>query len=136
MVGNASGATPRPAPCSRPLVPVAARVSALRPEDASLDGLLRVDSFPAGVLSADKEASAALDEERGRPSSCPHVTDPHVCILDVIDDSNGGRTLSQARCSRSLPEKLCLRCAMAARGAVESFLESSSRSHVDMCAID
>lgn len=94
----------------------------------------RVDPFPTGMLPTDKKAAGALDEERGRPSLYPRVTDPRACILDVIDDSNGARTLSQARSSHSLPESLCSRCALAVRGAVETFLESSDRAHADVCA--
>lgn len=90
-----------------------------------------VDPFPAGLLEDGKEASG---EERGRPGSFPRVGVERSYILDTIDDCNGGGTLSQVRSSRSLPETLCNRCTLAVRGAVETFLESSSRAHADVCA--
>ncbi|KAK1870329.1 hypothetical protein I4F81_012791 [Pyropia yezoensis] len=47
----------------------------------------------------------------------------------VVGVEARGYTLSQKHTSTTLPENLCKRCTLAFRGAIETFLESSTRAH-------
>lgn len=87
-----------------------------------------VDPFPASLFP-----TASVDEEAGcSPRRLRGEFDRRTWVLDVIDECHGGYTLSEERCARSLPTTVCGRCKVAVRGAVEAFLESSSRAHVDV----
>lgn len=102
---------------------------------------LTADPFPPGLLSL--PASHSEDGDAHAMDAVKEITsgmDPAMVpayrayVLDAIDDCLSGHTLSQRRSINSLPENLCPRCALAVRGAIEAFLESSNRAHINVHA--
>lgn len=99
-----------------------------------------VDPFPAGLFSSPASdpcpsSIVSFAGEITTATRCFRQLDEmnrRTCVLDAIDDCHGGSTLSEGRCAWSLPGKFCRRCKTAVRGAVEAFLESSSRAHADV----
>lgn len=57
-------------------------------------------------------------------------------ILDTADSLQQGGTIGDELMNRAMKKRFCLRCQIATRGAVETFLESSVRSHTDLRAKD
>lgn len=96
---------------------------------------LLVDPFSPGVLSRPEGAvAAAATSDTPIPATSATIEAKRTYILDKLDDHRGGHTMSQMREQDSLPRKLCQCCNVAARAAVEAFLESSSRAHVNVHA--
>lgn len=88
---------------------------------------LVADPFPPERFSRLNEPHQREGADGGRQPRMPLSTRAYV--LDVIDDCHRGYTLSQKHTSTTLPENLCKRCTLAFRGAIETFLESSTRAH-------
>eukprot|EP00168_Porphyra_purpurea_P006241 TRINITY_DN17676_c0_g1_i1.p1 TRINITY_DN17676_c0_g1~~TRINITY_DN17676_c0_g1_i1.p1 ORF type:complete len:524 (-),score=69.34 TRINITY_DN17676_c0_g1_i1:110-1681(-) len=93
------------------------------------------DPFPPGILSRKDSAVDTLAASHAPdPASSATIEAQRTYILDKLDDYRGGHTMSQLRARVSLPQPLCHCCELAVCGAVEAFLESSSRAHVNVCA--
>lgn len=96
---------------------------------------LTADPFPRGLLSREEANPADWDAKDGAIEiDCTQLEAHRAYILDAIDDCLSGHTLSQRRALSSLPGDLCKRCSLAVRGAVEAFLESSNRAHINVHA--
>lgn len=102
---------------------------------------LTADPFPPGLLSlpvanSEYRNTHVMDavKEIAFETDADMVPAYRAYVLDAIDDCLSGQTLSQRRALKSLPENLCPRCALAVRGAIEAFLESSNRAHVNVHA--
>ena len=57
-------------------------------------------------------------------------------VLDFCDLIQQGGTISDALMERTMRKRFCLRCRLATRCAVETFMESSVKSHADLRAKD
>lgn len=94
-----------------------------------------VDPFPSGAFSVQPLSE---DVVKKRSLTTEWFGDERLLkrayVLDRIDSCHRGYTLSQARVELSLPPELCARCQLATRAAVETFVESSSRAHINVCA--
>lgn len=77
---------------------------------------------------------------RGRPRGDPHEQSHFIShrtralILDTIDKHVVSGTMTHVSLSRMRSQGVCVRCCVALRAAVESFLESSDRQHADVRA--
>lgn len=86
------------------------------------------DPFPPGALSRPGGPHGREAADGGWQLG-DLVPTYRAYVLDVIDDCHRGYTLSQKQATSTLPAHLCRRCKLAVRGAVEAFLESSTRAH-------
>lgn len=111
-----------PGPLARPMAAVAGQP-------------LGASSHPGAAPVGATRAPPANGGAAQRSATLVHTLREY--ILDAIDcHDDGGHTLSQLRSLKSLPSTLCPRCMLAFRGAVDTFLESSSRAHTDVHAGD